>query len=154
MTNHSDRGNETLIRLEQALNRLIEGAPVRTKPDGRISLKRINDEAGLSSGGIYYYSSFVELANQTIQSSKQKVIDGKHILTKRAEQKLREQRNKEKQLKERYKAQRDQIKTFSDKVIAHNAQLEFTLFEALEKISLLEKQLAIYQISPITSKNV
>ena len=154
MTNHSDRGNETLIRLEQALNRLIEGAPVRTKPDGRISLKRINDEAGLSSGGIYYYSSFVELANQTIQSSKQKVIDGKHILTKRSEQKLREQRNKEKQLKERYKAQRDQIKTFSDTVIAHNAQLEFTLFEALEKISLLEKKLAIYQISPITSKNV
>lgn len=50
MTEHSDRGKETLIRLEQALERLIDGKPLKTKSDGRISFKRINDEAGLSSG--------------------------------------------------------------------------------------------------------
>lgn len=64
MAEQSDRGKETLIRLEQALQRLVDGNPIKTKPDGRISLKRINDEAGLSSGGIYYYSSFVETAKK------------------------------------------------------------------------------------------
>jgi hypothetical protein len=154
MTEQSDRGRETLFRLEQALERLLEGKPLNTKPDGRINLKRINDEAGLSSGGIYYYSSFVETANQKIQSIKKKVVGGKHVQNKSSEQKLRGQRDKEKQLKERYKAQRDQIKGFSDQVIAHNAQLEFTLFEALEKVSLLEQQLEIYKVSPITGKKV
>jgi hypothetical protein len=154
MTEQSDRGKETLIRLEQALERLIDGKPLKTKSDGRISLKRINDEAGLSSGGIYYYSSFVEKANGIIETAKRKVVDGKRVQHKQFEHKLREQRDKEKQLKERYKGQRDQIKAFSDLVVAHNAQLEFTLFEALEKISLLEQQLAIYKVSPITGKKV
>ena len=151
MTEQSDRGKETLIRLEQALERLIDGKPLKTKPDGRISLKRINDEAGLSSGGIYYYSSFVEKANSIIETAKRKVVYGKRDQHKQSEQKLREQRDKEKQRKERYKAQRDQIKAFSDQVVAHNAQLEFTLYEALEKVSLLEQQLAIYKVSPITT---
>ncbi len=154
MTEQSERGKETLIRLEQALERLVEGKPLKTKSDGRINLKRINDEAGLSSGGIYYYSSFVEIANQKIQSIKQIVVGDKRAQSKRSEQKLREQRDKEKQLKERYKAQRDQIKIFSNQVIAHNAQLEFTLFEALEKVSLLEQHLALYKVSPITGKKV
>ena len=79
---------------------------------------------------------------------------GKSEKSKQAESKLREQRDKEKELKERYKTQRDQIKAFSDQVVAHNAQLEFTLFEALEKISLLEQQLEIYKVSPITGKKV
>jgi hypothetical protein len=140
MTEQSDRGRETLIRLEQALDRLIEGKPLNTKPDGRISLKRINDEAGLSSGGIYYYSEFVEIANQRIQLLKQSLAVGKSEKSKQAESKLREQR--------------DQIKAFSDQVVAHNAQLEFTLFEALEKVSLLEQQLEIYKVSPITGKKV
>ncbi|MBU2970017.1 hypothetical protein KO527_11710 [Pseudoalteromonas sp. C2R02] len=154
MTEQSDRGRETLIRLEQAWDRLIDGEPLNTKPDGRISLKRINDEAGLSSGGIYYYSEFVEIANQRIQLLKQGSAVDKSVKNKQAESKLREQRDKEKELKERYRSQRDQIKAFSDQVLAHNAQLEFTLFEALEKVSLLEQQLEIYKVSPITGKKV
>jgi hypothetical protein len=152
MTEHSDRGKETLIRLEQALERLIDGKPLKTKADGRISLKRINDEAGLSSGGIYYYSAFVEKANGIIETAKRKVVNGKRYQYKQFEQKLRDQRDKERQLKEHYRAQRDQIKLFSDQIVAHNAQLEFTLFEALEKVSLLEQQLAIYKVSSITGK--
>ena len=31
MTEQSDRGRETVIRLEQALDRLIEGKPLNTK---------------------------------------------------------------------------------------------------------------------------
>ncbi|MCG9705077.1 hypothetical protein HWA77_09545 [Photobacterium damselae subsp. damselae] len=152
MADQSDRGKETLIRLEQALQRLLDGNPIKTKPDGRISLKRINDEAGLSSGGIYYYSSFVETAKKTIQLRRQQDRTGKTKVNNERLNKLREQREKEKVLKEKYKEQRDNIKTFCDQVVAHNAQLEFTLFEALEKISYLEQELASYKVSSINGK--
>lgn len=152
MAEQSDRGKETLIRLEQALQRLVDGAPVKTKPDGRISLKRINDEAGLSSGGIYYYSSFVERAKKIIQFNRQQSCDSKKEVNLAREKKLRDQRDQQKRLKEKYKEQLDQIKKFSDQVIAHNAQLEFTLFEALEKISYLEQELAHHKVSSISGK--
>ncbi|HIF9153711.1 TPA: hypothetical protein ACX6SN_001448 [Photobacterium damselae] len=152
MVKQSDRGKETLIRLEQALQRLIDGNPIKTRPDGRISLKRINDEAGLSSGGIYYYSSFVETAKKMIELSRQQDSTGKIKVNNERLNKLREQREKEKALKEKYREQRDQIKIFCDQVVAHNAQLEFTLFEALEKISYLEQELASYKVSSINGK--
>ncbi|PSU01290.1 hypothetical protein [Photobacterium iliopiscarium] len=152
MADQSDRGKETLIRLEQALQRLVDGNPIKTKSDGRISLKRINDEAGLSSGGIYYYSSFVETAKKKIQLRRQQDSTGKTKVNNERFNKLREQREKEKILKEKYKEQRDQIKMFCDQVVAHNAQLEFTLFEALEKISYLEQELASYKVSSINGK--
>lgn len=50
----SERGVATTQRLESALKRLIEGKPERTPNDGKLNLSRINKEAGLSSGGIYY----------------------------------------------------------------------------------------------------
>lgn len=46
----TERGKLTIIRLEQALERLLNGVPERTPRDGRVSLSRINQEAGLSSG--------------------------------------------------------------------------------------------------------
>lgn len=60
----TERGKLTIIRLEQALERLLNGVPERTPHDGRVNLSRINQEAGLSSGGIYYYDEFVQKAKE------------------------------------------------------------------------------------------
>lgn len=152
MTEQSERGRETLIKLEQALQRIVEGCPKRTKADGRINLSRINQEAGLSSGGIYYYPDFVESTKKYIQSLKESdssVIKHGNISK---ESKLREQRDKERQLKEQYREQRDQMKTFCDGVVAKNAQLEFALFEALEQISQLEHELVSSKVTSINGK--
>jgi hypothetical protein len=64
----------TLNKLEQALKRLLDGEPIRTVADGKISLSRINDEAGLSVGGIYYkaYDGFVTEAKNRIAKHKLK----------------------------------------------------------------------------------
>ena len=66
----TERGKLTIIRLEQALERLLNGVPERTPHDGRVSLSRINQEAGLSSGGIYYYDEFVQKAKRAIHEIK------------------------------------------------------------------------------------
>ena len=51
-----EKSEITLQLLNEALDRLLSGSPVNTKLDGKISIKRINDEAKLSRGAIYYYN--------------------------------------------------------------------------------------------------
>ncbi|MGQ7263570.1 hypothetical protein [Vreelandella sp. V005] len=137
----SERGEITKQRLEDALQRLIDGNPERTPNDGKLNLSRINKEAGLSSGGIYYYSDFVEKARKEINSLKTKNASLTYKAGKISIDRLRAQRDKERELKERYRLQRDDIKKFCDQVIARNANLEFSLYEALEEIEALQAEL-------------
>lgn len=136
----SEKGQLTKTRLEQALKRLLDGKPERTPNDGRLSLSRVNKEAGLSSGGIYYYSDFVEKVRAIIHDRKIKNSISDSSLGKITADRMRAQRDKERELKERYRSQRDSIKEFCDQIVAKNAQLEFALFEALDKIERLESE--------------
>lgn len=136
----TERSEITLQRLESALQRLTEGTPERTPNDGKISISRINEEAGLSAGAIYYYKAFIEKARQVIaaiKSSNQSQPTAKKVTVEN----IRNQRDDEKRLKEKYRAQRDEIKLFCDQVVAKNANLEFALFEALERIQQLEEEI-------------
>lgn len=148
----SDRGKLTIIRLEQALERLLNGVPERTPHDGRVSLSRINQEAGLSSGGIYYYDEFVQKAKRAIYERKLDNAVSTVASGKASVDKMRAQRDKERELKERYKSQRDNIKAFCDQIIAKNAQLEFSLFEAFDKIDALEREVSALKIVDISSR--
>lgn len=144
MSNHdspSERGEITKQRLEDALQRLIDGKPEKTPDDGKLNLSRINKEAGLSSGGIYYYSEFVDKARNEIVKFKAKKSNSTFTAGKISLDRLRAQRDKERELKERYRLQRDEIKKFCDQVIARNANLEFSLYEALEEIDALQNEL-------------
>ena len=136
----SEKGQLTKTRLEQALKRLLDGKPERTPNDGRLSLSRVNKEAGLSSGGIYYYGDFVEKVRAIIHDRKIKNSISDSSLGKITADRMRVQRDKERELKERYRSQRDNIKEFCDQVVSKNAQLEFALFEALDKIERLESE--------------
>lgn len=137
----SERGLITTQRLDAALKRLLDGKPERTPNDGKLSLSRINKEAGLSSGGIYYYVDFLARAKLEIDKYKSAQLSYSSVSVKSSIAKIRVQRDKERELKERYRGQRDDIKKFCDQVVAKNANLEFFLFEALEKINTLEKEL-------------
>ena len=145
----TNRSEETLLRLQEALRRLLAGCPERTKHDGRISISRINAEAGLSSGAIYYYKEFIEEAKEILSNRKNSQADDSPEETLPQIEKLRLQRDKEKRLKEEYRSQRDQIKSFCDKVVAKNASLEFALFEALEKIESLEDEIRLTRVIEI-----
>ncbi|UQI38943.1 hypothetical protein [Vreelandella venusta] len=136
----SERGEITKQRLEDALQRLIDGNPERTPNDGKLNLSRINKEAGLSSGGIYYYDDFVERARREIDKHKSRISTSSSTKVKISVDRVRAQRDKERELKERYRSQRDDIKKFCDQVIARNANLEFSLYEALERIDALEAE--------------
>ncbi|MDA6225433.1 hypothetical protein OSK88_00205 [Escherichia coli] len=147
----TERGKLTIIRLEQALERLLNGVPERTPRDGRVSLSRINQEAGLSSGGIYYYDEFVQKAKRAIHERKFHNAVSTIESGKASVDNMRAQRDKERELKERYRSQRDDIKSFCDRIIAKNAQLEFSLFEALDKIEDLEREVSALKVVDISN---
>lgn len=136
----NERSELTLQRLEAALQRLLDGKPERTADDGKLNINRINDEAGLSSGAIYYYKEFMTKARAVISKRKEASLSTNRS-KKTGTHSFRQQRDEEKRLKEKYRAQRDEIKTFCDKVVEQNANLEFALFEASERIKQLELEL-------------
>jgi len=90
----SERGEITKQRLEDALQRLIDGNPERTPNDGKLNLSRINKEAGLSSGGIYYYDDFVERARREIDKHKSKMSASSSTKVKVSVDRIRAQRDK------------------------------------------------------------
>lgn len=139
----------TLQRLKEALNRLKEGKPEYTKADGKISILRINNEASLSRGAIYYYKDFVKQAKAEIQiynENKQQlnVIDGLEPRDGGLER-LRQSRNKEKQLKEKYREELKNFKNLSDEVVQQNVSLAFRLMEMQDE----RRQIEVGKIIPI-----
>ncbi len=133
----------TLAELKLALNRLLEGKPVRTKNDGKISLFRINNEAGLSKGHIYYYEDFVSealieigLYEQNKRKSGLKADLHAHDSTV---EKLRAERDHEAKLKVKYKKERDAQKLLCEEIVKTNISLMFRLHE-LETENLMYAQ--------------
>lgn len=138
MSNDKDA---TLQRLVDALERLKMGEPERTKADGKISIKRINDEAGLSRGAIYYYKEFVSEAKVEIavfneDNRKSAAID-KIEASETAESKLRKERDSEKRLKNDYREQLNSYKQLTDEVVKENVSLAFRCMELQDEINML-----------------
>lgn len=134
----------TLQRLKDALERLKRGEPERTKADGKISVKRINDEAGLSRGAIYYYKEFVHKAKAEIaifneDNRKSATID-KIEANETAESKLRKERDSEKRLKNDYRTQLNSYKQLTDEVVKENVSLAFRCMELQDEINMLHER--------------
>lgn len=94
----NERSGLTLQRLEAALQRLLDGKPERTADDGKLNINRINDEAGLSSGAIYYYKEFMTKARAVISERKKPSLTANRSV-KNGTHSFRLQRDEEKRLK-------------------------------------------------------
>lgn len=129
----------TLQRLIDAFERLKLGRPERTPTDGKISIKRINDEAGLSQGAVYYYKSFLSTAKAEIiileaDRKKRQVIDGLE-LDQTSEAKLRSDRDREKRLKTKYRSEVSNFKQLSDVMVKENVSLAFHCMELQQELA-------------------
>lgn len=135
--------NDTILRLKAALDRLLSGTPERTKPDGRINISRINKEAGLSQGAIYYYKEFIAEANDIIEKHKTKKFEQSKQEglpdVQHAPRQLRDALKKEKQLKIQYRTQRNDFKSMTDEMIRVNVSLAFRVLELEDENRRLNK---------------
>ena len=127
-------------RLENALDRLLAGTPEKTKADGRISIKRVNDEAGLSRGAIYYYKDFVEKAKIKIAEFKKNKVksapDNEPAPVKiSATTKI----NHEKELKDNYREQLALEKQSTDMLLQMNITMAYRCLELEKEVTTLNK---------------
>lgn len=130
----------TLNKLEQALKRLFDGEPVRTVSDGKINLSRINDEAGLSVGGIYYeaYEDFVITAKKQI--AKHNLVSKKNqddeVFEKEITEidKIKDKLKNALRLKNKYWQDFKNQKILNNGVVAQNVSLAFRVNELEQEI--------------------
>lgn len=139
----------TLIRLDDALKRLIAGAPERTKADGKINVMRINDEAGLSRGNIYHYKDFIikakveiELYNESINRT---AISRNYDVKKSNEEKLRFERDKEKRLKSNYHDQAKNYRKLTDQLVRENASLAYRCMELSDELESINSNVIAFK---------
>lgn len=138
----SDR-SITLGRLEAALKRLESATPNRVKANGKITLNKINNEAGLGHSYIHKFTDFVRNeANPRIKTYNEKLselINNGHVVKNDGVElsevdKLKAELKREKSLKEKYRKERDDAIKCKKELEELNVSLMFRLHELQNEI--------------------
>lgn len=133
---------QALARLREALERLISGKPKNVSPSGKLTLNRINNEAGLGHSYIHKFEDFIKLeANPAIEKFnanydpvKAKLLQNKEELTETEKHKTK--LKKEIKLKEQYRQERDDLQAINKELETQVSSLMFRLYELQEELNL------------------
>jgi hypothetical protein len=130
-------------KLHKALARIQNGKPLRTKAKGRLTLNKINNEAGLGRSYIHKFKEFVDkVANPTIETYNE-MLDNprisevdKPIAEDMSEiDTLKDELRKQIELKEGYRAERDEALAINDELEALNKSLMFRVYELQQELT-------------------
>lgn len=130
-------------KLQAALCRLQNGKPLRTKAKGRLTLNKINNEAGLGRSYIHKFQDFVKnVANPAIEAYNDRLDEHEQSLQMATESeemseidKLRAELNLEKELKVGYRRERDEALAINTALETLNKSLMFRIYELQEQLS-------------------
>lgn len=126
----------TRIKLKEALNRILTGKPIIIPDTQKLSVKAVEEEAGLGDGSAYYYKDIVEkikiLAVQNSPQAKSQNIYEEKIVH------LRERLNNEVRLKTKYRTQIEELKEQLAKMASQHNQLALLIQQYQYKIAELE----------------
>lgn len=98
----------TRVELECALKRILSGNTERIDPNRKLSVKAVEEEAGLGDGSAYYYKDIVAIIKEAVIRNSPKVKKQNIYEDKIAD--LRERLANEKRLKEKYYKQVEEYK--------------------------------------------
>lgn len=148
------KSENTLLKLEAALERIRQGKPNRIPTHRKLSVRAVEEEANLGNGSGYYYPEFVEKVKQT----KADIAEGKgetvqpEIQTVRT--KLKDQKRIKENFKAKYDAEREKLALFAtaqhhlnDKLVQALARIDELEYENAD----LREQLAELKRSKITT---
>ena len=133
----------TEIKFQEALIRLLAGEPIRTKPTGKITFNKINNEAG--AGHSYINKAcFKELREDEFQPQierynnvKSDAMEGGVVLPElnlSTEEVLRRELKREIELKIRYKQERDDARKDSKLSESERNTLLFRIHDLQEQL--------------------
>ncbi|MCP4588391.1 hypothetical protein [Pseudoalteromonas sp.] len=128
-------------RLRDALQRLLEGKPVRVRKSGKLSLNKVNNEAGLGHSYIHKFKDFVENeANPAIEEFNKNYDPlAEKLKSEVAEDlsevdKLKAKLKKEIGLKEQYRKERDEAKQVNKILEQQNSSLMYRVYELQDEV--------------------
>ncbi|WP_234917376.1 hypothetical protein, partial [Vibrio anguillarum] len=127
-------------KLHKALARLQNGKPLRTKSKGRLTLNKINNEAGLGRSYIHKFKEFVDnVANPAIEAYNEILDTPKSPEIDKASMseidRLKDELRKQIELKEAYHRERDEALATNDELEALNKSLMFRVYELQQELT-------------------
>jgi len=130
----------TRARLEEALDRIMNKATTIVPYSQKLSVKAVEEEAGLGSGSIYYYQDIVKKirAYKNEQSSQSLLSDNYSD----ALSKLRLRLKKEIQLKRKYRNDVDELRSRLSEMASQHNSFALTIEEYKQRITELEYQIS------------
>ncbi|EKZ9180000.1 hypothetical protein RFA54_003480 [Vibrio vulnificus] len=126
----------TRVELENALKRILSGKTERIDPNRKISVKAVEEEAGLGDGSAYYYKDIVSTIKETAINNSPKARNQNLCEEKIAN--LRERLANEKRLKEKYYKQAEDYKEQLGEMASQHNQLALMIQQYQSKIAVLE----------------
>ncbi|HDY8145424.1 TPA: hypothetical protein RQL11_003648 [Vibrio vulnificus] len=129
----------TRVELENALKRILSGKTMRIDPNRKISVKAVEEEAGLGDGSAYYYKDIVATIKETALQNSPKSI--KQSIYEEKISSLRERLANEKRLKERYYKQAEDYKEKLSEMASQHNQLALMIQQYQYKVSELESNI-------------
>ena len=127
---------ETLIRLEMALDRIVKGEVKNIPNTKKLSVRAVELEAKLGDGSIYYYPEFVDKVKQV----KKEIAESQGVMIKPRADQLQDKLSKEKRSKENLK---DKYTKASEKLASftsHNFHMDDHWVKENEKVKRLERE--------------
>ena len=129
-----NKSENTLMVLEAALERIIQGQPKRIPKSRKLSVRAVEEEANLGNGSGYYYPEFVA----KVKAAKAKISTDRGNLVVPEIQAVRAKLNEQKRIKtnykEKYEAEKNKLALFA----AAQHHLNDKLVHALTRIDELE----------------
>ena len=130
----------TRARLEEALDRILNKATTIVPHSQKLSVKAVEEEAGLGSGSIYYYKDIVEKIRTFKNQSYSVSMTPEHSLDALSKLKLR--LKKEIKLKRKYKSDLAELHNRLSNMASQHNSFALTIEEYKQRVAELEYQLA------------
>ena len=130
------KSEDTLIRLEMALDRIVKGEVKNIPNTKKLSVRAVELEAKLGDGSIYYYPEFVDKVKQV----KKEIAESQGVMIKPRTDQLQDKLSKEKRSKENFKDKYTKASEQLVSIASNDNHLNDCLNKAMEKIRDLERE--------------
>ena len=138
----------TRMRIEQAIQRILNGEPERIQKGKKLSISSVQKEAGLGSGSIYYYPEIVKEINQ-IKLEQKVAAKGGTNKSQSDMAVMRKKLKEERRIKMKYRDQVAEYKQQLAKAASEHHRLAYALHEAHKNNEQL--LLELKQLKKVTS---
>lgn len=132
------KSEHTKIQLLKALERILLQKPERISPEQKLSVRAVENEAGLGDGSAYYYKDIIKKIRDEINRSDEKAKFVQNELETTLITKLRNSLQAEKRLKEKYRMEIIKLRKQLSLMAAQHNSMTLQIQLHMTKIAELE----------------